>query len=135
MGHRDADKTPLPPALYQEGLRRETGRTLAWQRKLAIARSRRITRLATMKRMPWLIGLCVLLLPLAAAYAQTLGNGDVNGDGVVDNADLQAVIRSWDTTSHAADQYGDGFVNGMDYTLVKGKIAAQVPQTGEWVQF
>jgi outer membrane protein assembly factor BamB len=88
-----------------------------------------------MNRVSWLIGLTVLLLPLAAVYAQSLGNGDVTGDGVVNNADLQAVIRSWNTTSHAADQYGDGFVNGMDYTYVKGKIPTPPPQTDEWTQF
>lgn len=88
-----------------------------------------------MRRVSWFIVLGVLVLPLAAVYAQTLGNGDVNGDGVVDNADAQAVIRSWNTTSHAADQYGDGFVNGMDYTLVKGKIPAQPPSASEWTQF
>jgi hypothetical protein len=90
-----------------------------------------------MKRVSWLVGLSILLLPLAAVYAQTLGNGDVNGDGVVNNADLQAVIHSWDTTSHPGDQYGDGVVNGMDYALVKGRIPTQTPgsQAGEWTQF
>src|SRR5689334_16384575 len=109
VGRRNPGKSGWPPSLRHIRQHRLAIRADARQRRTSVTVSHRATRPAIRKRVSWLISLSVLL-PLAAVYAQGLGNGDVNGDGVVDNTDLQAVVRSWGTTSGPADQYGDGLV-------------------------
>lgn len=49
---------------------------------------------------------------------------DLNGDGMVDGADLGLLIAAWDATSGAADINGDGVVDGADLGLL---IAAWGP--------
>ena len=43
---------------------------------------------------------------------------DVNGDGVVDGADLARVLGSWGTSASGGDINGDGIVDGADLALV-----------------
>lgn len=44
--------------------------------------------------------------------------GDVNGDGIVDGADLARVLGAWGTNAAGADLNGDGTVNGADLAIV-----------------
>jgi hypothetical protein len=46
--------------------------------------------------------------------------GDLNGDGVVDGADLGLLLGSWDTNDPAADLNEDGIVDGADLGLLLG---------------
>jgi len=47
--------------------------------------------------------------------------GDLDGDGVVDGADLGLLLGAWDsTTNAAADLNGDGVVDGADLGLLLG---------------
>ena len=48
----------------------------------------------------------------AAAHAQC--RGDLTGDGVVDGADLGALLTAWGSTGGFADVTGDGVVDGAD---------------------
>ncbi|MDA0657389.1 MAG: aspartyl protease family protein [Planctomycetota bacterium] len=44
--------------------------------------------------------------------------GDVNGDGLVDGADVSVLFGSWGVSSGAADLTRDGFVDGADVGIV-----------------
>ena len=44
--------------------------------------------------------------------------GDINGDGIVDAADLGLLISAWNTSNSAADYNGDGTVNAADLGLL-----------------
>ena len=44
--------------------------------------------------------------------------GDLNGDGVVNGADLGLLLASWDTNDPTADLDGNGIVNGADLGLL-----------------
>lgn len=44
--------------------------------------------------------------------------GDLNGDNVVDAADLTFVLNSWGTNGNVGDANGDGTVNAEDLTLL-----------------
>ena len=46
--------------------------------------------------------------------------GDLNGDGIVDGADLSALLGDWNQAGSAADIDGDGLVDGFDLTLLLG---------------
>jgi hypothetical protein len=54
--------------------------------------------------------------------------GDVNGDGVVDCADIALVLSTWAAVGkHAADVNRDGIVNGTDLGLVLANWTASTP--------
>ncbi len=44
--------------------------------------------------------------------------GDANGDGIVNGADLAAVLAGWGTNNPAADVNDDGIVDGVDLAVV-----------------
>jgi hypothetical protein len=46
--------------------------------------------------------------------------GDLNGDGIVDGADLTMLLGAWGTDDPVADLNGDGLVDGADLTLMLG---------------
>ena len=46
--------------------------------------------------------------------------GDINGDGIVNAADLGIVIGTWGTPDGQGDVNGDGIVNAADLGLVIG---------------
>lgn len=50
--------------------------------------------------------------------------GDVNGDGVVDGADITAILGVWETGDEHADLNDDGVVNGADMTVLLGHWTA-----------
>lgn len=54
-----------------------------------------------------------VLLTAVAAIA-----GDLNGDGVVNGADLGALLAAWGSSDPAADLDGDGIVGGADLGLL-----------------
>ena len=43
---------------------------------------------------------------------------DINGDGIVDGADLARILGSWGTSAPGGDLNGDGIVNGADLAIV-----------------
>ena len=45
--------------------------------------------------------------------------GDFNGDGIVDGADLTALLGTWGEDG-AADLNGDGLIDGADLTILLG---------------
>jgi len=45
-------------------------------------------------------------------------SADVNGDGIVDGADLTEVLAAWCTDDAAADINNDGTVDGVDLAEV-----------------
>lgn len=45
-------------------------------------------------------------------------NADLNGDGLVNGADLGILLAAWGTNNTAADLNGDGFVGGADLGLL-----------------
>ena len=45
-------------------------------------------------------------------------DGDFNGDGIVDGADLARVLGAWGTDAPGGDLNGDGIVDGADLALV-----------------
>jgi outer membrane protein assembly factor BamB len=56
----------------------------------------------------------------------TLGNGDVNGDGKVDTADVTILFTNWfDNLTTTLDQFGDGFINTLDFAVVSSRLTAQ----------
>lgn len=54
---------------------------------------------------------------LFAGYAQT---SDINGDGVVDAADLAVLLGDWGSSTIHSDLNGDGVVNGFDLGILLG---------------
>jgi hypothetical protein len=46
--------------------------------------------------------------------------GDLNGDGIVDGADLTILLGAWGTDDPVADLNDDGLVDGADLTLMLG---------------
>jgi hypothetical protein len=46
--------------------------------------------------------------------------GDLNGDGNVDGADLGLLLGAWDSSDAAADLNGDGIVDGADLGILLG---------------
>jgi hypothetical protein len=63
-------------------------------------------------------------LEAASAYLATINFSelpniaDINGDGVVDGADLARVLGAWGTSASGGDINGDGIVDGADLALV-----------------
>ncbi len=49
---------------------------------------------------------------------------DVNGDGIVEGADLSALLAVWGGTSEQHDLDGDGFVGGSDLNIMLGTWGA-----------
>lgn len=54
------------------------------------------------------------------ALLAALPSGDLNGDGVVDGADLGLLLGAWDGADPIADLNGDGVVDGADLGLLLG---------------
>lgn len=53
-----------------------------------------------------------------------MGTGDVNGDGTVSFADIQALFAQWYVQAAGTiDQYVDGIVNSFDYAVVVKNLA------------
>lgn len=48
------------------------------------------------------------------AQGERQRNGDINGDGVVNAADLSALLAAWGSSQASADLDGNGTVNGAD---------------------
>ncbi|MCA9284507.1 MAG: hypothetical protein KDA22_04790, partial [Phycisphaerales bacterium] len=46
--------------------------------------------------------------------------GDLNGDGVIDGADLGLLLAVWGTSNQDADLNGDGVVDGSDLGVLLG---------------
>ena len=46
--------------------------------------------------------------------------GDIDGNGLVNGADLAAVLSAWGTKGGAADLDGDGSVGGSDLAILLG---------------
>jgi hypothetical protein len=63
-------------------------------------------------------GASSLTLELAAAGAATGPAGDLNGDGVVNGADLAILLAAWGTAGGLADLNGDGLVDGADLSIL-----------------
>ncbi len=61
----------------------------------------------------------VTILPNSANIAPILV-GDINGDGMVNGADLGLLLSAWGSSDPAADLSGDGLVNGADLGLLLG---------------
>jgi hypothetical protein len=77
-------------------------------------------------RVWWLIGLMVALLGSGFAQTLVLTNGDVNGDNVVDDADLLEVQFNFgNSTTAPADLNGDGIVDDADLLIVLFNFGAQ----------
>ncbi len=53
--------------------------------------------------------------------------GDINGDCIVDGADLGLLVSAWGTNDPAADLDGNGTVNGGDLGLQLGNFGATCP--------
>jgi hypothetical protein len=47
-----------------------------------------------------------------------LGNGDLNGDGVVDDEDLLTILMAFDTWNPDLDLTGDAYVDDQDLLIV-----------------
>jgi len=47
-----------------------------------------------------------------------LGNGDLNGDGIVDDEDLLAILMAYDTWNPDLDLTGDAYVDDADLLIV-----------------
>lgn len=54
----------------------------------------------------------------AQTPAAAIENGDVNGDGRADFADLWTVAQGWGTKSTSLDMYRDGKINALDTAVV-----------------
>lgn len=51
--------------------------------------------------------------------------GDLNGDGAVNSADLDLIRANWGTNNPAGDASGDGIVNSSDLDIVRSNWGAQ----------
>ncbi len=51
--------------------------------------------------------------------------GDLNGDGFVNSADLDLIRANWGTNNAAGDANGDGIVNSADLDIVRSNWGAQ----------
>jgi len=79
-------------------------------------------------RVWWLIGLMAALLSSGFAQTLVLTNGDVNGDNVVDDADLLSVLFAMGRSCPAdcpEDLNGDGVVDDADLLTVLFNMGAQ----------
>jgi hypothetical protein len=79
-------------------------------------------------RVWWLIGLMAALLGSGFAQTLVLTNGDVNGDNVVDDADLLSVLFAMGQSCPAdcpEDLNGDGVVDDADLLTVLFNMGAQ----------
>ena len=69
----------------------------------------------------------VLLLVVYALVRSSIGQAaarrmgwDLNGDGVVDGADLSILLGEWNQASEDGDLNSDGIVDGADLTILLG---------------
>jgi hypothetical protein len=46
--------------------------------------------------------------------------GDIDGDGIVNGADLALLLGAWGSTKSSADLNDDNFVNGADLVILLG---------------
>jgi hypothetical protein len=63
----------------------------------------------------------VVPIPVGVAWirpAETVVPGDVNGDGLVDGADVGLLLSAYGTSDAGADVNGDGIVDGADLGIV-----------------
>ena len=58
--------------------------------------------------------------PITVQDNQELCEGDIDGDGIVDVADLLALLDAWGTSNAAADLNTDGMVNVEDLLVLLG---------------
>ena len=69
-------------------------------------------------------GFVVVERGIVAKVNVTLGatscSGDINGDGMVDGADLGLLLGAWDEKGGDADLNKDGIVNGADLGILLG---------------
>ncbi len=63
------------------------------------------------------MALSALVMTSATAHASAGCVGDLNGDGVIDGADLGLLLNQWNTGG-SADLNGDGVVDGADLGLM-----------------
>jgi hypothetical protein len=63
-------------------------------------------------------GSTALTLELAAAGSATGPVGDLNGDGIVNGADLAILLGAWGQAGGPADLNGDGLVDGADLSIL-----------------
>ncbi|MFO0874063.1 MAG: LamG-like jellyroll fold domain-containing protein [Phycisphaerales bacterium] len=59
-------------------------------------------------------------ISFVASEAPALCPADLNGDGVVDGADLGTLLGAWGASGPVGDLNGDGFVDGSDLGLLLG---------------
>jgi len=93
-----------------------------------------------------LAALSVVLGLGAAVPAHAQCPGDLNGSGVVDGADLGALLTAWGTQGGSADMTGDGIVDGADLgallvnwgSCLQGTVrawGAGTTNTGSWPNY
>ncbi len=85
-----------------------------------------------MKKFIFLFSFFIILSSLLTVSAQSptivIGNGDANGDGVVNSKDLLAVFQNYNKSlGLPTDQYGDGLVNMVDLGVVINSILNPSP--------
>ncbi len=78
------------------------------------------------------ISLFIILSLLLTVYAQSptisIGNGDANGDGVVNSKDLLTVFQNYNKSlGSPTDQYKDGLINMLDLSVVISSILNPSP--------
>jgi hypothetical protein len=61
---------------------------------------------------------------LQVSGSSVLGNGDADGNGIVNPADLKFILQNWSSVPglSSLDQYSDGKVNALDYSVVTAKL-------------
>lgn len=57
---------------------------------------------------------------IKALYSGNLHPSDINGDGIVDGADLGILLGEWNNNSGVGDLNGDGLVDGADLGILLG---------------
>lgn len=72
--------------------------------------------------------------PVPTAGTVTIGNGDVNGDGLVNFLDVKVILSNWQQVvalTSPLDQYNDGsgIVDSLSFAVVANKIATSVTAT------
>ncbi len=84
------------------------------------------------KKVIFLFSFFIILSSLLTVSAQSptisIGNGDANGDGVVNSKDLLAVFQNYNKSLGVpTDQYKDGLINMLDLSVVISSILNPPP--------